>query len=48
MNDKLKYFSYSQNSINTYKSCPLKFKYKYIDRINWKMMMLVVESIMKL
>ncbi|HBG5344007.1 TPA: PD-(D/E)XK nuclease family protein [Clostridioides difficile] len=36
MNDKLKYFSYSQNSINTYKSCPLKFKYKYIDRINWK------------
>ncbi|MFY0890382.1 PD-(D/E)XK nuclease family protein [Clostridioides difficile] len=36
MNDKLKYFSYSQNSINTYKSCPLKFKYKYINRINWK------------
>ncbi|MCC0704974.1 MULTISPECIES: PD-(D/E)XK nuclease family protein [unclassified Clostridioides] len=36
MNDKLKYFSYSQNSINTYKSCPLKFKYKYIDKINWK------------
>ncbi|MDB0440483.1 PD-(D/E)XK nuclease family protein [Clostridioides difficile] len=36
MNDKLKYFSYSQNSINTYKLCPLKFKYKYIDKINWK------------
>lgn len=36
MNYKLKYFSYSQNSINTYKSCPLKFKYKYIDNINWK------------
>lgn len=36
MNDKLKYFCYSQNSINTYKSCPLKFKYKYIDNINWK------------
>lgn len=36
MNKKLKYFSYSQNSINTHKSCPLKFKYKYIDKINWK------------
>lgn len=36
MNEKLKYFCYSQNSINTYKSCPLKFKYKYIDKINWK------------
>ncbi|RDY25962.1 PD-(D/E)XK nuclease family protein [Romboutsia weinsteinii] len=36
MNKKLKYFCYSQNSINTYKSCPTKFKYKYIDRINWK------------
>ena len=36
MNEKLKYFCYSQNSINTYKSCPLKFKFKYIDKINWK------------
>ncbi|MDB8804166.1 MULTISPECIES: PD-(D/E)XK nuclease family protein [unclassified Romboutsia] len=36
MNSCLKNFRYSQNSINTYKSCPLKFKYKYIDRINWK------------
>lgn len=36
MENKLKSFCYSQNSINTYKSCPLKFKYKYIDRINWK------------
>ncbi|MEF9991734.1 MAG: PD-(D/E)XK nuclease family protein [Romboutsia sp.] len=36
MNEKLKYFCYSQNSINTYKSCPMKFKYKYIDKINWK------------
>lgn len=36
MNNKLKYFIYSQNSINTYKSCPRKFKYKYIDKINWK------------
>ncbi|MGL4912510.1 MAG: PD-(D/E)XK nuclease family protein [Romboutsia sp.] len=36
MNKNLNYFKYSQNSINTYKSCPLKFKYKYIERINWK------------
>lgn len=36
MEQKLKNFIYSQNSINTYKSCPLKFKYKYIDKINWK------------
>ena len=36
MNEKLKYFIYSQNSLNTYKSCPFKFKYKYIDNINWK------------
>lgn len=36
MNEKLKYFTYSQNSLNTYKSCPFKFKYKYIDNINWR------------
>ncbi len=36
MNKSLNYFRYSQNSINTYKSCPLKFKFKYIDNINWK------------
>ena len=36
MESKLKNFIYSQNSINTYKSCPLKFKYKYIDKINWR------------
>lgn len=36
MNSKLINFLYSQNSINTYKSCPLKFKYKYIDKVNWK------------
>ncbi|GAA0241374.1 PD-(D/E)XK nuclease family protein [Metaclostridioides mangenotii] len=35
MNRKLVNFNYSQNSINTYKSCPVKFKYKYIDKINW-------------
>lgn len=29
-------FIYSQNSINTYKSCPLKFKYKYVDNLSWK------------
>ena len=33
---KLKNFYYSQNSINTFKSCPLKFKYKYIENVNWK------------
>ncbi|MDR0879481.1 MAG: PD-(D/E)XK nuclease family protein [Clostridioides sp.] len=32
MKDK---FIYSQNSINTYKSCPQKFKYKYVDKVNW-------------
>lgn len=36
MHNKLKYFIYSQNSLNTYKSCPFKFKYKYVDNINWK------------
>lgn len=36
MNKRLEGFLYSQNSINTYKLCPLKFKYKYIDKINWK------------
>lgn len=36
MNKRLNKFIYSQNSINTYKSCPIKFKYKYIDKINWK------------
>ena len=36
MESKLNNFIYSQNSINTYKSCPLKFKYKYIDKINWR------------
>lgn len=29
-------FIYSQNSINTYKFCPLKFKYKYIDNLSWQ------------
>lgn len=36
MHKNLEKFKYSQNSINTYKSCPLKFKYKYIEKINWK------------
>lgn len=36
MNKRLDNFIYSQNSINTYKSCPTKFKYKYIDKINWR------------
>ncbi|MBV7276502.1 PD-(D/E)XK nuclease family protein [Clostridium sp. PL3] len=33
---KLNYFYYSQNSLNTFKKCPLKFKMKYIDNISWK------------
>lgn len=36
LNKKLENFLYSQNSINTYKSCPLKFKFKYINKLNWK------------
>ncbi|MFI3211223.1 MAG: PD-(D/E)XK nuclease family protein [Peptostreptococcaceae bacterium] len=27
---------YSQNALNTYKSCPVKYKTKYIDKIYWK------------
>lgn len=33
---KLKYFYYSQTSLNIFKTCPLKFKFKYIDNISWK------------
>lgn len=33
---KLNHFYYSQNSLNTFNRCPLKFKYKYLDNINWK------------
>ncbi|PAB58722.1 PD-(D/E)XK nuclease family protein [Anaeromicrobium sediminis] len=29
-------FHYSQNSLNTFKQCPLKFKLKYMDNINFK------------
>lgn len=29
----LKFAPYSYSKISTYKSCPLKFKYQYIDRI---------------
>ena len=36
MNKKLENFLFSQNSINTYRSCPLKFKFKYADKLNWK------------
>lgn len=36
MNKKLENFLFSQNSINTYRSCPLKFKFKYVDKLNWK------------
>ena len=36
MNKKLENFLFSQNSINTYRSCPLKFKFKYVYKLNWK------------
>ena len=36
MSDKLNDFIYSANSINTYRLCPLKYKYKYIDKVSWK------------
>ncbi len=36
MKEKIESLIYSQNMINTYKSCPVKFKYKYIENINWK------------
>ncbi|MFI3209648.1 MAG: PD-(D/E)XK nuclease family protein [Peptostreptococcaceae bacterium] len=29
-------FIYSQNSLNIYKSCPKKFKNKYVDNFSWK------------
>lgn len=33
---KQKNFYYSQNSLNTFLRCPLKFKYKYMEGIQWK------------
>lgn len=33
---KLKYFYYSQNSLNTFSKCPLKFKLKYMEDIAWR------------
>lgn len=33
---KLDYFYYSQNSLNSFIKCPLKFKLKYIEGICWK------------
>lgn len=33
---KLEYFYYSQNSINTFSKCPMKFKLKYIEGIAWR------------
>lgn len=32
----LKRFVFSQNSLNTFRICPKKFRYKYIDRIGWE------------
>lgn len=31
-----KYFYFTQNSLNTFKSCPFRFKKKYIDNIKWE------------
>jgi len=31
-----KYFYFTQNSLNTFESCPFKFKKKYIDNIKWQ------------
>ena len=31
-----KYFYFTQNSLNTFKTCPFKFKKKYIDNIKWQ------------
>lgn len=33
---KQPYFYYSQNSLNTFEQCPLKFKLKYLEGIRWK------------
>jgi hypothetical protein len=33
---KLDYFYYSQNSLNTFSKCPLKFKMQYMEDISWK------------
>lgn len=31
----LNYFMFSQNSLNTFSECPLKFKKRYIDNLKW-------------
>ena len=31
-----KYFLFTQNSLSTFRKCPLKFKKKYIDNIKWE------------
>ena len=31
-----KYFYFTQNSLNTFKNCPFKFKKKYIDNVKWE------------
>ncbi|MGH4119622.1 PD-(D/E)XK nuclease family protein [Clostridium sp.] len=33
---KLKHIYYSQNLLNTFDKCPLKFKIKYLDNVRWK------------
>ena len=29
-------FEFSQNALNTFRSCPKKFGYKYVQGLNWK------------
>ncbi len=31
-----KYFYFTQNSLSTFKSCPFRFKKKYIDNVKWQ------------
>ena len=31
-----KYFYFTQNSLNTFKTCPFRFKKKYIDNVKWQ------------
>ncbi|MBW9148275.1 PD-(D/E)XK nuclease family protein [Clostridium sp. CM028] len=33
---KLKHVYYSQNLLNTFDKCPLRFKIKYLDNVKWK------------
>ena len=47
MNKKLNHFTYSQNSINTYKSCPLNLNINILKKSIGNMMIYKVENTMK-